>query len=64
MAKYMSSDVPRSVTVIVNDPEASKCLDFIHGNIDAYMPHQPLLTFKGAWNFLTEPKALPGWLSQ
>ncbi len=64
MAKYMPSDVPRSVTVIVNDPEASKCLDYIRRNIDAYGPHQPLLSVKGAWNFLTEPKELPGWLCQ
>ena len=64
MAKYMAADVPRSITVIANDPSGEVCLDYLNANLDAYGLHRPLVKVRTAADFLDAPSALPGWRSQ
>lgn len=55
MAKYMAVDVPRSITVIANDPSGEACLDYLNANLDSYGPHRPLVQVKTAADFLDAP---------
>jgi hypothetical protein len=64
MAKYMAVDVPRSITVIANDPSGEACLDYLNAYLDAYGLHCPLVRVRTEADFLDEPGALPGWRSQ
>jgi len=64
MAKYMAVDVPRSITVIANDPSGEVCLDYLNANLDAYGLHRPLVSARTAKDFMDAPSALLGWRSQ